>query len=129
MLAPTAAVLAGECFVVGAVGEGCEPLAEAERLIVLDVWDTKSSHFRCSTASPGTASDDPIARREKRAYSRMVAGGGGYAAWPRRNPEPVDPSGSLMRFPPCRDTLDFRCRVVKFARRYGNNITQALSDF
>jgi DNA-binding NarL/FixJ family response regulator len=41
MLALTAAVLADECFVVGAVGNGCELLAEADRPdpdgIVLDV--------------------------------------------------------------------------------------------
>ena len=41
MLALTAAVLAGECLVVGTVGNGCELLAEAERLhpdlIVLDI--------------------------------------------------------------------------------------------
>ena len=32
MLALTAGVLSGECFVVGSVGDGCELLAEAERL-------------------------------------------------------------------------------------------------
>ena len=32
MLALTASVLSGECFVVGSVGDGCELLAEAERL-------------------------------------------------------------------------------------------------
>jgi DNA-binding NarL/FixJ family response regulator len=41
MLALTAAALAGECLVVGTVGNGCELLAEAERLhpdlIVLDI--------------------------------------------------------------------------------------------
>ena len=41
MLALTAAVLADECCVVGTVGNGCELLAEAERLhpdlIVLDI--------------------------------------------------------------------------------------------
>jgi DNA-binding NarL/FixJ family response regulator len=41
MLALTAAALAGECCVVGSVGNGCELLAEAERLhpdlIVLDI--------------------------------------------------------------------------------------------
>ncbi len=41
MLALTADVLAGECFVVGEVGDGCELLAEAKRLhpdvIVLDI--------------------------------------------------------------------------------------------
>ena len=41
ILALTAAVLAGECLVVGTVGNGCELLAEAERLhpdlIVLDI--------------------------------------------------------------------------------------------
>ena len=41
MLALTADALAGECFVVGSVGDGCELLAEAERLhpdvIVLDI--------------------------------------------------------------------------------------------
>jgi DNA-binding NarL/FixJ family response regulator len=41
MLALTAAALAGECFVVGSVDDGCELLAEAERLhpdvIVLDI--------------------------------------------------------------------------------------------
>ena len=41
MLALTADVLAGECLVVGSVGDGCELLAEAERLhpdvIVLDI--------------------------------------------------------------------------------------------
>jgi DNA-binding NarL/FixJ family response regulator len=41
MLALTADVLSGECFVVGSVGDGCELLAEAERLhpdvIVLDI--------------------------------------------------------------------------------------------
>jgi DNA-binding NarL/FixJ family response regulator len=41
MLALTAAALAGECFVVGSVGDGCELLADAERLhpdvIVLDI--------------------------------------------------------------------------------------------
>ena len=41
MLALTAEVLSGECLVVGSVGDGCELLAEAERLhpdvIVLDI--------------------------------------------------------------------------------------------
>src|SRR5271166_2335358 len=41
MLALTTDVLSGECFVVGSVGDGCELLAEAERLhpdvIVLDI--------------------------------------------------------------------------------------------
>jgi DNA-binding NarL/FixJ family response regulator len=41
MLALTADALAGECLVVGRVGDGCELLAEAERLhpdvIVLDI--------------------------------------------------------------------------------------------
>jgi CheY-like chemotaxis protein len=41
MLALTANALAGECLVVGTVGNGCELLAEAERLhpdlIVLDI--------------------------------------------------------------------------------------------
>jgi len=41
MLALTAEVLSGECLVVGTVGDGCELLAEAERLhpdiIVLDI--------------------------------------------------------------------------------------------
>ena len=41
ILALTAAVLAGECLVFGTVGNGCELLAEAERLhpdlIVLDI--------------------------------------------------------------------------------------------
>ena len=32
MLALTAGVLSGECFVVGSVAGGCELLAEAERL-------------------------------------------------------------------------------------------------
>jgi CheY-like chemotaxis protein len=32
MLALTAGVLSGECFVVGSVGDGCELLAETERL-------------------------------------------------------------------------------------------------
>src|SRR5208282_4944194 len=41
VLALTTDVLSGECFVVGSVGDGCELLAEAERLhpdvIVLDI--------------------------------------------------------------------------------------------
>jgi DNA-binding NarL/FixJ family response regulator len=41
MLALTADALAGECLVVGSVGDGCELLAEAERLhpdvVVLDI--------------------------------------------------------------------------------------------
>ena len=48
MLALTAGVLSGECFVVGSVGDGCELLAEAERLhpdVIVRAGCARSSCF------------------------------------------------------------------------------------
>ena len=116
MLALTADALAGECLVVGSTGDGCELLAEAERLhpdvIVLDITMpaalTASKRRANSGARTAPARLVFLTVHEDADYARAAldAGGLGYVVKTRLASDLLPPYGQRLPInplsrPPC----------------------------
>jgi DNA-binding NarL/FixJ family response regulator len=117
LLALTAEALAGECLVVGRLGDGCELLAEAERrhpdVIVLDITMPRldgSEAARQLRRSQRPARLVFLTVHEDADYARAAldAGGLGYVVKTRLASDPPCPTGS-----PCRSSLHLTKRPTR----------------